>query len=172
MRVINVHERDLRADPKAVGALLDSLASPGDRLWPGEAWPRMEFDRPLAVGARGGHGPIRYFVEAYAPERFIRFRFTGPPGLEGTHGLYVLPGPEGSIRLRHSLEAVLRGFARLSWPLAYRWLHDALVEDALAKAEVSLGLSPRRRSWSPWVRLLRRLVGPVPCPWAPSGPRT
>ncbi|QJR16017.1 SRPBCC family protein [Usitatibacter palustris] len=158
MNVINVHERDLRADPHDVGALIDTLASANDRLWPHEDWPRMKFDRPLAVGARGGHGPIRYFVEAYAPGSFIRFRFTGPRGLEGTHGLYVLPGPQGTIRLRHSLEITPRGLARFSWPLAYRWLHDALVEDALTKAEAALGLAPRRQAWSPYVRFLRWLA--------------
>lgn len=89
MDVLNIHKRKLEADPTAVGALLDSLSSPEDRLWPRHAWPRMAFDRPLEVGARGGHGPIRYVVEAYTPGQSIRFRFIGPSGFDGFHGYEI-----------------------------------------------------------------------------------
>jgi hypothetical protein len=65
MKVVNIHEREFQSTPDRIGALIDSLASPQDALWPKRSWPRMEFDRALNVGARGGHGPIRYFVEAY-----------------------------------------------------------------------------------------------------------
>lgn len=86
MKILNVHERELQASPDRVGALIDSLAFRDDALWPKHAWPRMEFDRPLSVGARGGHGPIRYFVEEYVPGESIKFRFTGPKGFNGFHG--------------------------------------------------------------------------------------
>jgi hypothetical protein len=44
----------------------------------------------------------------------------------------------------------------LLWPLAVRWAHDALVEDAFDRAETSLAVGPAApSSWSPWVRLLR-----------------
>lgn len=59
MKVLNVHERELRATSEQVGALIGSLASRNDLLWPRHIWPKMEFDRPLSVGATGGHGPIR-----------------------------------------------------------------------------------------------------------------
>jgi hypothetical protein len=39
LKVVNVHQRLLHASPERVGALIDSLASPEDRLWPGR-WPR------------------------------------------------------------------------------------------------------------------------------------
>jgi hypothetical protein len=55
----NVHERDLAAAPSEAGALIDGLAGEHDRLWPSERWPAMRLDRPLAVGASGGHGRIR-----------------------------------------------------------------------------------------------------------------
>ena len=77
MQVLNVHECELEADPMLIGALIDSLASKEDRLWPKHVWPRMEFDRSLSVGAKGGHGPIRYFVEDYIPGKSIKFRLTG-----------------------------------------------------------------------------------------------
>jgi hypothetical protein len=62
MEVINMHERELEAGPVQVGALINPLASKQDGLWPVHIWPRMEFDRSLGVGAKGGHGPMRYFV--------------------------------------------------------------------------------------------------------------
>ena len=65
MRVINVHERELNASLEKAGVLIDRLASRDDLLWPYDRWPAMRFDRPLGVGAVGGHGPIRYVIEAY-----------------------------------------------------------------------------------------------------------
>src|SRR5690625_2977844 len=53
----NVHERQVRASPTAVGELLDSLSAKDDRLWPRGEWPSMKLDKPLRVGAAGGHGP-------------------------------------------------------------------------------------------------------------------
>ena len=75
MLVRNVHYRALSVPPADVAPLLDGLASPTDRLWPVEAWPRMRFDRPLQVGAQGGHGPIRYTVveKANAREQLLGF---------------------------------------------------------------------------------------------------
>jgi hypothetical protein len=85
LKVLNVHERVLAAPLVEVGRLMGGLASPDDALWPRDRWPAMRFDRPLQVGAVGGHGSIRYTIEAYAPARSIRFRFTGPPGFIGYH---------------------------------------------------------------------------------------
>lgn len=156
MDVLNIHKRKLEADPTAVGALLDSLSSPEDRLWPRHAWPRMAFDRPLEVGARGGHGPIRYVVEAYTPGQSIRFRFIGPSGFDGFHGYEIERGLSAQTTvLKHTLEMTARGKAVASWPLIYRPMHDALLEDSLALAQVSLGLPPDIRPWSFWVKMLR-----------------
>jgi hypothetical protein len=66
-RVRNVHERVLRHRAAEAGALLDSLASVDDRLWPSWLRPAQRLDGPLAPGARGGQGPIRYIVDAYVP---------------------------------------------------------------------------------------------------------
>jgi hypothetical protein len=63
MKVLNVHERELHATADQVGALIDSLASEEDALWPKHSWPPMNLEGPLRVGTRGGHGPIRYFIE-------------------------------------------------------------------------------------------------------------
>jgi len=159
LKVLNIHERKLNADIKLVGELIDSLSSKKDRLWPNQLWPRMEFDRPLEVGATGGHGPIRYFVEEYVPGQSIKFRFTGPKGFDGYHKYDVLQDGN-SVILRHTLEMETRGPALLTWPLVFCPMHDALLEDSLAVAQISLGLSLIIQPWSLWVKFLR---------WAMSG---
>jgi hypothetical protein len=158
MNIVNIHERVLQVDPAAAGALIDSLSSSQDRLWPKQLWPRMRFDRELGVGAQGGHGPIRYFVEKYTPGKAIRFRFTGPRGFDGFHAYEIEVCSEHEVVLRHSIRMKTHGRALLTWPVAYRPMHDALMEDSLAIAQLSLGLTPRITPWHPWVRLLRWLV--------------
>lgn len=158
MEVLNIHERELEVGPEQIGALLDSLASNEDRLWPKLTWPRMAFDRPLGVGANGGHGPIRYFVEEYTPGESIKFRFTGPKGFDGFHGYEIVAGPKQPAVLRHTLKMNTHGPAILSWPLVYRPMHDALIEDSLTTAQVSLGLIPTVKPWPVWVKILRWVV--------------
>jgi hypothetical protein len=160
VKVLNVHERGVAAPAAAVGALLDGLSSLHDRLWPADRWPPMRFDRPLQVGARGGHGPVRYDVGAYTPGVSIRFDFTGPRGFHGHHRFEVAVAGQRRTVLRHVVEMETRGLAVLTWPLVFGPLHDALLEDALDRAERSLGLAPEGARWSPWVRLLRCVLRP------------
>lgn len=162
MEVLNIHERGLDAGVETVGTLIDALASDRDRLWPKAVWPALRLDRPLCVGAAGGHGPISYLVEDYQPGRMVKFRFTGPRGFIGHHWLEVLPGAGQGTLLRHTIQMRTAGMALLSWPLVVKPLHDALLEDALALAQASLGATPVVRPWSCWVRVLR---------WAMSGGR-
>lgn len=117
----------------------------------------MAFDRPLGVGARGGHGPIRYFVEEHTPGRYIKFRFTGPRGFDGFHS-YECIQESDTVQLRHTLEMTPRGLAILTWPLVFHPLHDALLEDSLTTAEASLGLPLHVQPWSFRVRVLRWLL--------------
>lgn len=158
MRVLNIHEREIGAPPAAVGALLDSLASDNDALWPRTTWPRMHFDRPLGVGAVGGHGPIPYSIEEFRPGQMVRFRFLGPRGFNGHHRLEALPLGGNRTLLRHTIDMSATGAALFTWPVIIRPLHDALLEDALAQAQVSLGLAPAVSPWSAWVKLLRWLM--------------
>ena len=159
MHVLNVHERRFKSSPAAAAWLLDSLSSPQDALWPSKHWPRMQFDRPLGPGASGGHGPIRYSVIAYEPGKKVTFEFNSPPGFIGKHWFEILEHGASGATLRHTIEMSLTGTALVSWPLAFRPLHDALVEDALTNAQVALGEKPMQQRWSPWVRLLRKVVG-------------
>jgi len=157
--VRSVHERRLKAGPHQVGSLLDALAGPADRLWPATTWPPLRLDRPLAVGAAGGHGPIRYAVEAHDPGAVVRFRFAPSFGADGTHTFSVLPDGAGGSVLRHELDARTSGWMRLLWPVAVRWLHDALLEDLLDRAEEDAdGAVARPARWSPLVRLLRAVA--------------
>ena len=158
MNVRNVHERLLEADGDAVGRLIDSLGSRDDRLWPRNVWPAMRFDRPLGVGAVGGHGPIRYTLVECQPGRLVRFRFDAPRGFAGSHRFERTDVP-GGVVLSHVLEMEAVGVARLTWPLVFRPLHDALIEDCLACAQRSLGLRAEVLPWSASVRFLRRVLG-------------
>ncbi|NQT98139.1 MAG: SRPBCC family protein [Candidatus Marinimicrobia bacterium] len=155
MQVINTHKRIFDSTPKQVGALIDTLASSADRLWPNDQWPAMRFDQPLIPGATGGHGPIRYRIEEYQPARSIRFRFLSPSGFNGTHAFEVSEESPVKTVLMHTLEMNTRDLARFSWPVMYQPLHNALLEDALARAEGALGYDPTVIKWSFWVRSLR-----------------
>lgn len=154
MQVTNIHQRLLHASPERVGALIDTLATPGDPMWPSRPWPRMRLDRPLAVGARGGHGPIGYVVESYVPGQSVRFRITAPRGFEGWHQFEVLDATSAHCVLEHRIEMRTHGRGTLLWALAIRWLHDAMVEDVLTQAEAALGLAAHKRPWTAYVRLL------------------
>ncbi|MDT0329982.1 SRPBCC family protein [Nocardiopsis lambiniae] len=157
MRVHNVHRRRLTASPAEVGALLDGLASDTDGLWPTDHWPAMRLDRPLGVGAAGGHGPVRYTVVEYTPGERVRFRFSAPRGFDGFHELTVVPEPDGGAVLGHLLRMRARGPALLTWPLLFRPFHDALLEDGLDRAERTLTGTVRTPArWGWYVRLLRR----------------
>lgn len=163
VRIRNVHRRTI-ADPVEVERKIGSLATGCDELWPHQRWPALRFDRPLAKGARGGHGPIRYEVTEVSPRR-IAFRFTPPSsglaaGLEGSH-VFELHEPleaddpaEGrEAFVTHTIEGDIRGWMLLKWPLIIRPLHDALIEDALARAAcVPMPAHSFR------VRMLRRLA--------------
>ncbi|WP_313954106.1 SRPBCC family protein, partial [Accumulibacter sp.] len=151
MQVLNIHEREISVSAAELGALLNSLSSASDALWPRLMWPPMRFDRPLGVGASGGHGPVRYAVEEFSPGRVVKFRFSGPSGFNGIHQLEVLPKREDCTVLRHTLDMKAQGAALLSWPLVFRPLHDALLEDSLALAQAAFGAVPQVRPWSPWV---------------------
>jgi hypothetical protein len=158
MSVINIHERVFDAPITEIGELINGLASADDKLWPHDRWPAMKFDRRLGVGAVGGHGPIRYAVESYTPGSCIQFRFTEPKGFLGSHRFEVEMVEGEKTKLRHVIEMRLQGMAWLIWPLALCPLHDALMEDALDRAEVYTGGQPAKRGWSLWVRFLRRVM--------------
>lgn len=157
----NQHSREFHAPAKDVGSLIDSLAGENDRLWPGHLWPAMRFDRALSEGAVGGHGPIRYRVDSFQPGKTITFRFTPDNRLleaNGTHSITV-EGNDSQSMLWHRLEGSVKIGGLLKWLIVVRPLHDALIEDAFDKAEMSLHSSDSPGSThSLWVRTLRQLL--------------
>ncbi len=159
MRTVrNVHERVIQAPAETAGAQLDLLASPDDPLSPTPVWPPIRFDAPLGVGAKGGHGFVRYAVGAYEPGRSIRFEFTPP--WNGFHTLEVEPLTPTSCRVVHTLELRPGLKDRLAWSLAIRPLHDTFIEellDNLARAATGTAVAHPHR-WSRPTRLLRRFL--------------
>lgn len=144
------HERIVSLSLSDLTARMHSLATTDDQLWP-RRWPRMRLDRGLVEGSAGGHGPIRYSVDHYLPGREIQFRFDPSVGLSGVHRFQFEPVETG-VRVSHTLLADPSGWMRVAWPVAIRWLHDALIEDALDQ----LASPPHVRPFTPWVRALRR----------------
>ncbi|MEV8591878.1 DUF2867 domain-containing protein [Streptomyces sp. NPDC052012] len=155
--VRNVHDRVLAAPAERVGALLDRLAGADDPLFPSPAWAPIRFDRPLGVGACGGHGPVRYSVTEYEPGRRIRFAFDPPA--DGFHELSVQPLGPDRCRVRHVLEQDQPLGERLGWLFAVRAVHGTVIEELFDNAELAATGSlarPTRRGR--YVRLLQRLT--------------
>lgn len=105
----------------------------------------------------GGHGPIRYEVVAYEPGRRVEYDFSPEGlGLSGSHWFEVVPNEAGVV-FRHVIHGRAGPLAWLRWQPVIRWLHDALVRDALDNAERQLtGRIERPARYNRWVRLLRR----------------
>lgn len=99
---------------------------------------------------------MRYFVTAYEPGRRIEFQFTGPSGFNGHHSFTATSVTGNSTLLRHELSMSPSGTAKLTWPLFFRPMHDALIEESLDRAENEFSFSPgvpHRRSL--WTKILR-----------------
>jgi hypothetical protein len=143
-----------------VSELVETLASPADRLWPLRRWPPMVLDRGLEVGSNGGHGPVRYAVARHEPGRELAFAFTPAFPIRGEHRCEIVARPDGGTLLSHVLEGKPYGWLRIGWPLCFRWLHDALIEDLLDRAEAELaGVDWQPRRLGAYVRLLRWALG-------------
>ncbi|MFI9002354.1 DUF2867 domain-containing protein [Streptomyces sp. NPDC053541] len=170
--VRNVHQRVVEAPAETVGALLDRLSAPDDPLFPTPVWPAMVLDGPLAVGADGGHGRVRYRVAAHEPGRSVRFDTTDDGLGTGYHRFEVEPLGPDRCRISHVLEVTMGVRAFLLFKLAVEPVHDTMVEEAFDNAERAvLGGLPHPPARRPArARLVNRLMWlrPVPVP-VPSG---
>ena len=164
MKIHAVHTRDLPVPATTVGALLDRLGSPDDRLWPSDRWPTtpLELDGPLAPGTHSRQGifrptQIRQVVDEFVRGRRVAFRFAPGIGIVGGHALDVQPLGEERSRLTHTLTARLEAKMMPVYPILIRQ-HNALAEDLLDRAELATtGRIARPARWPTSVRIANAL---------------
>lgn len=155
MKVINIHSRKIAQPKSNIIGLFKTLATKNDLMLATDKWPAMKLDKGMTIGSHGGHGPIRYTVDAYSPEGYVKFSFTRPKGFHGFHQFEVTALTEHQTEIKHTIDMSITGSALLTWPLAIRWLHDALIEDAFDKAENHFTEKKIVTRWSLWVKFLR-----------------
>ncbi|MFG3258688.1 DUF2867 domain-containing protein [Streptomyces sp. NPDC048172] len=159
-QVRDVHTRVVRAPLDTVAALLDRIGGEDDPLFPTPVWPPMRFDRPLGVGADGGHGFVRYRVSAYEPGRRIRFDFTDGSG--GFHEIRIRALDAERCHVEHALEQRFGAGERLLWEAVIKAVHGAVVEEMLDNVERAatgaVSGAPFQRPLR--VRLFNRLTWP------------
>ena len=131
MQVINIHKRIIQQPKEKVSQLFETLATSEDLIWPYENWPALRFKDGLHVGSKGGHGRIRYTIIDFKEGKYIKFRFSKPKGLNGTHELKIIETP------------------------MIRWLHDALIVDAFDKVENYFASHNKVAMYTIWINFLR-----------------
>ncbi|MGB1308783.1 MAG: hypothetical protein ACPG6B_07725 [Oceanihabitans sp.] len=156
MRVINIHKRKLQEPIKKVSILFNTLATNHDAIWPVENWPAIRFKKGLQIGNQGGHGIIRYTIEALEAGKSITFKFTNPKGFIGTHRLYLEEISENETEIIHKINmhtATLK--ASFLWIFVIKWLHNALIEEAFDKVENYFSEVQITSHYNFWVTFLR-----------------
>jgi hypothetical protein len=176
--ISNRHAREIAAPAAAVADILATLGSADDRLWATNIWltTPVVFDRPLGVGADGGHGSIRYSVVEYESGRRVVFELSPDCSLSGTHGFEIEALGPDRCRLTHFLEAETSRWMRPIVPILLGY-HDAMVETAFDRAELEATGSLKRRTHIPrWLRVANgaeiavgRALGSLPPAGGSSG---
>lgn len=157
MKVTNIHKRILEQPKEKVTKIIATLSYENDRIWPNENWPRMKFKNGIKAGVKGGHGPIRYSVEKYNPEKIIQFHFHKPIGFNGIHKLEINEIDLNKVEVTHTIDMETTGKSTFLWLFAIRALHDALLEDAFDKLENNFLTDKKTTKWSFWVKFLRKV---------------
>lgn len=160
MKILNVHQRTINQPKSNISPLLATLSTPDDAIWPKGKWPPMRFKDGLKVGAKGGHGPIRYSIEKYMPGDLIQFRFSKPSGFDGVHRFEIKEIDEEHTEIKHVVDAEADFRSYLSWVFVIRWLHDAVVEDAFDRLENRFLTEKKTTRWSLWVKFWRSALKP------------
>ena len=158
MKVINIHKRILDQPIQKVAERLATLSKENDVIWPTEKWPKMQFKNGIGLGAKGGHGPIRYSVEKYNPLEIIQFRFLKPNGFNGIHKFELRELADKKTEIKHTIDMNAKGKGILIWLFAIHSLHNALIEDGSDKLENSFSPINKKTQWSLWVKMVRYLL--------------
>lgn len=138
--------------------LIETLSTENDQIWPKGKWPRMKFKDGIQVGAKGGHGPIRYKVEKYNPNEIIQFRFLKPTGFNGIHKFEIKELTDNQTEVKHTIDMETERKGTLIWLFAVRSLHNALIEDGFDKIENSFSNLNKKTKWNIWVKIIRQLL--------------
>ncbi|WP_027077993.1 hypothetical protein [Maribacter antarcticus] len=158
MKVLNIHKRTINQPKSKVTELLKTLSTENDRIWPKKEWPEMKFNDGIQVGAKGGHGPIRYSVEKYIPSEIIQFRFLKPNGFNGIHKFEINELTNEKTEIKHTIDMITQGKGTLIWTFAIRSLHNALIEDGFDKLENNFSDNRKSTEWNIWVKFLRKQI--------------
>lgn len=158
MRILNIHKRIINQPKIRVSGILETLSTQNDRIWPKEKWPAMKFTNGIQIGAKGGHGPIRYSVEKYNPNEIIQFRFSKPKGFNGIHKFEIKELTDNQTEIKHTLDMNAKGKALLIWILTIRSLHNALIEDGFDKVENYFSQDLKLTKWNVWVKFMRKQI--------------
>ena len=158
MKVLNIHKRTLNQPKSEITELLKTLSTENDKIWPKEKWPEMKFKDGIKVGAKGGHGPIRYTVEKYIPSKIIQFRFSKPNGFNGVHKFEINELTNEKTEIKHTIDMNTEGKRTLIWIFAIRSLHNALIEDGFDNIENNFSDKQKSTKWSIWVKFLRKQI--------------
>lgn len=114
----------------------------------------MIFKKGLTEGAIGGHGPIKYSIKKYIPGNLIEFKFLKPDGFLGIHKFEIIEIEKEKTVLKHTIKMTVSGEGIFTWYIAIKWLHDALLEDCLDKAENHFLPNKKKTKWNLWVIFL------------------
>ena len=71
MRVTNIHKRQISQPIAELAMVFNTLSTDNDMILATDKWSPMKLDKGLQVGSKGGHGPMKYFVTEYQPEKSI-----------------------------------------------------------------------------------------------------
>ena len=159
MKIINIHKREIQQPKAELAKLFNTLATDSDMMLATDKWSPMKLDKGLQVGSKGGHGPIKYFVTEYQPEKSITFQFD-LTGFNGFHRFDITELESNKTELSHIIDMTTTGSATFKWTLAIRWLHDAYIEDAFDKVENHFTKDKKMSKWNLWVRILRKVMRP------------
>ena len=158
MKVINIHKRIINQSKTKVSDLLETLSAKEDKIWPFEKWPKLMLKIGLKEGSSGGHGPIRYTVIKYIPNKLIQFEFSKPKGFNGSHRFEITELDMDKAEIKHTIEMNTSGIGLLTWAIAVRWLHNALIEDAFDKVENQFSNNSKKTEWNFRVKFLRKIL--------------